>query len=73
MLTVATSGLLLISGEAGANVPVAADIGTALEVNANGQAVTNGAGAAVTVNGTTPIIREVLTQGGEDYVLVSFS
>ena len=73
MLTVATSGLLLISGEAGANVPVAADIGTALEVNANGQAVTNGAGAAVTVNGTTPIIREILTQGGEDYVLVSFS
>lgn len=72
LLTVATSGLLLVSAEAGANVPVAGDIGTALEVNASGQAVTNAAGTAVTVNGTTPIIRDVLSIGGEDFVLVSF-
>ncbi len=73
LLTVATSGLLLVSSEAGADTPVVADIGTALEVNAGGQAVTNGEGAAVTVNGTTPIIRDVINIGGEDYVLVSFS
>lgn len=69
LLTVATSGLLLVSNA----TAVAGDIGTALEVNANGQAVTATTGTAVTVNGTTPIIREVLTQGGVDYVLVSFS
>lgn len=73
MLTVATSGLLLVSSEAGANTPVAADIGTALEVNATGQAVTNGAGAAVLVNGTAPTIRDVINIGGVDYVLASFS
>lgn len=73
LLSVATSGLLLVSSEAGADTPVVADIGTALEVNATGQAVTNTAGAAVTVNGTTPVIRDVINIGGEDYVLVSFS
>lgn len=73
MLSVATSGLLLVSSEAGADTPVVADIGTALEVNATGQAVTNAAGAAVTVNGTTPVIRDVINIGGEDYVLVSFN
>ncbi len=72
-LTVATSGLLLVSSESGANVPVAGDIGTALEVNASGQAVTNGAGTGVLVNGTAPTIRDVIAIGGEDYVLVSFS
>lgn len=73
MLTVATSGLLLVSAEPGANVPVAADIGAALKVNTNGQAVTSATGTAVTVAGTTPIIRDVIAIGGEDYVLVSFS
>ena len=73
MLTVATSGLLLVSAEAGANVPVAGDIGAPLEVNATGQAVTTGAGTAVLVNATAPVIRDVIAIGGEDYVLVSFS
>lgn len=72
-LTVATSGLLLVEGEAGANTPVAADIGTALEVNGVGQAVTNGAGTAVLVNVTTPTIRDVINIGNTNYVLVSFS
>jgi len=62
-----------VSSDPGADTPVVADIGTALEVNANGQAVTNAAGAAVTVNGTTPIIRDVINIGGEAYVLASFS
>lgn len=73
LLTVATSGLLLVAAESGANVPVAADIGTALEVNASGQAVTNGAGTGVLMNGTTPIIRDVIAIGGEDFVLASFN
>lgn len=73
LLTVATSGLLLISAESGANVPVAADIGTALEVNNDGQAVTNGAGTAVLIGATAPIIRDAINIGGEDYVLASFS
>ena len=73
LLTVATSGLLLVSSETGADTPVVADIGTALEVGSDGEAVTNGAGTAVTVNGTTPIIRDVINIGGEAYVLASFS
>ena len=69
MLTVATSGLLLVSNA----TATATDVGKTLEVNATGQAVADTTGTAVTINGTTPIIREVLTQGGEDFVLVSFS
>jgi hypothetical protein len=73
LLTVATSGLLLVSSDPGANTPLVTDIGAALRVNGNGQAVTTGQGAAVTVNGTTPIIRDVISIGGEAYVLASFS
>lgn len=69
MLTVATSGLLLVSNA----TATTADVGKTLEVNGSGQAVADTTGTAVTINGTTPIIREVLTQGGEDFVLVSFS
>jgi len=72
LLTVATSGLLLVDadGTLGTN-----DIGTALEVIAGGIASDAGTvgSAAVTVNGTTPIIRDVLNIGGEQYALVSFS
>lgn len=72
LLTVATSGLLLVEGDGtlGAN-----DIGTALEVLADGRAsdaATVGS-TAVTVNGTTPIIRDILDVGGTQYALVSFS
>jgi hypothetical protein len=72
MLTVATSGLLLVNGD---GTLAANDVGTALYVIAGGQATDAGTGgaAAVTVNGTTPIIRDVLDIGGEQFALVSFS
>jgi len=72
MLTVATSGLLLVEAD---GTLAANDIGTALEVIAGGiasDAATAGS-TAVTVNGTTPIIRDVLDIGGDQYALVSFS
>lgn len=72
MLTVATSGLLLVNAD---GTLAANDVGTALYVIAGGQATDAGTGgaAAVTVNGTTPIIRDVLDIGGEQFALVSFS
>lgn len=71
MLSVATSGLLLVEGD---GTLAANDIGTALEVVAGGLASDAGTGGstAVTVNGTTPIIRDVLNIGGEQFALVSF-
>ena len=71
MLSVATSGLLLVEGD---GTLAANDIGTALEVVAGGLASDAGTAgsAAVTVNGTTPIIRDVLNIGGEQFALVSF-
>lgn len=72
LLTVATSGLLLVEAD---GTLAANDIGTALEVLSDGRAsdaATVGS-AAVTVNGTTPIIRDVLNIGGDQYALVSFS
>lgn len=72
LLTVATSGLLLVEGD---GTLAANDIGTALEVLADGRAsdaATVGS-TAVTVNGTTPIIRDVLDIGGVQYALVSFN
>ncbi len=72
LLTVATSGLLLVAAD---GTLAANDIGTALEVVAGGLASDAGtAGStAVTVNGTTPIIRDVLDIGGLQYALVSFN
>ncbi len=64
--TVATSGLLLVAN--GAN---AQSTGDALKVDANGKSDTSG--GAVTCNGTTPIVRDNVTQGGVEMVLVSFS
>ena len=71
MLSVATSGLLLVEGD---GTLAANDIGTALEVIAGGLAsdAATGGSVAVTVNGTTPIIRDVLDIGGEQFALVSF-
>jgi hypothetical protein len=71
MLSVATSGLLLVEGD---GTLAANDIGTALEVIAGGQAsdAATAGSTAVTVNGTTPIIRDVLDIGGVQYALVSF-
>jgi hypothetical protein len=67
-LTVATSGLLLVevdplSGAIGLNTP--------LEVNSLGQATA--AGDAVTLDGTTPLVRENVDIGGRRLVLVSFA
>ena len=67
-LTVATSGLLLIE-VAPASAVIA--LASPLQINLLGQA-TN-AGAAVTIDGTTPLIRENVTIGGRDLVLVSFA
>jgi hypothetical protein len=71
MLSVATSGLLLVEGD---GTLAANDIGTALEVIAGGLAsdAATATSTAVTVNGTTPIIRDVLDIGGEQFALVSF-
>jgi hypothetical protein len=70
MLTVATSGLLLVAGD-GTNV--AGDIGQPLEVDADGQATLTGSGSGVLMNGTTPIVRDVIAIGGEAFVLASFN
>ena len=69
-LTVATSGLLLIEIAPGSatispNLP--------LRVNLLGQAVGGSAGTAVTNDGTVPTTREVISIGGRNLVLVSFS
>ena len=65
--TVATSGLLLIAADAG-NLQVQND---ALLVDAVGRSATGG--GAVTVNDTTPIVRQQVVLGGVAMVLVSFN
>jgi hypothetical protein len=67
-LTVATSGLLLIEVDpnSAAIVP-----NTQLQVNLLGQATATG--TSVTLDGTTPLIRENVTIGGRRLVLVSFA
>jgi hypothetical protein len=67
-MTVATSGLLLIEVD-----PTSAAIvlNTPLQVNDLGQAIDTG--TAVTLDGTTPLIRENVEIGGRKLVLVSFA
>jgi hypothetical protein len=67
-LTVATSGLLLIEVDPAAG-PIT--LNTPLEVNTVGQATD--AGTNVTLDGTTPLIRETMEIGGRKLVLVSFA
>ena len=67
-MTVATSGLLLIEVDP-ASAAIA--LGTQLQINLLGQAVA--AGTAVTLDGTTPIIRENVNIGGRKLALVSFA
>ena len=67
-LTVATSGLLLIEV---APASAAITLASPLQVNLLGQATA--AGTAVTLDGTTPLIRENVTIGGRRLVLVSFA
>ena len=67
-LTVATSGLLLVEVD-----PLSAAIGldTQLQINTLGQATA--AGVPVTLDGTTPLVRENITIGGRKLVLVAFA
>ncbi len=71
-LTVATSGLLLVEGvnEPGV-VWTAPALNSQLQVDGLGRAVA--LGQAVTLDGTTPLIREVVQIGGRNMVLVSFA
>jgi hypothetical protein len=70
-LTVATSGLLLVEVDPTLPPATAIALNSRLQVNLLGQA-TN-AGNAVTLDGTTPLIRESVTIGGRRLVLVSFA
>jgi flagellar basal body rod protein FlgF len=67
-LTVATSGLLLVEV---APASAAITLATQLQVNVLGQAVATG--TPVTLDGTTPLVRENVTIGGRTLVLVSFA
>jgi hypothetical protein len=67
-LTVATSGLLLVEVDP-ASGPI--NLASQLQINNLGQAVA--AGTAVTIDGTTPLIREDVNIGGRRLVLVSFA
>ena len=65
--TVATSGLLLVAADA-ANLQVQGD---PLLVDGNGKS--SNAGGAVTVDSTTPIVRQQVVIGGVAMALVSFN
>jgi len=67
-LTVATSGLLLIEVDPASG---AIALASQLQVNLLGQATA--AGTPVTLDGTTPLVRENVTIGGRRLVLVSFA
>ena len=67
-LTVATSGLLLVEVDP-ASTPLV--LNTPLTINTLGQALVGG--TAVTLDGATPLIRELVEIGGRRLVLVSFA
>jgi len=67
-LTVATSGLLLVEVDPAS---AAISLNSVLHINTLGQATA--AGTAVTLDGTTPLIRENIAIGGRKLVLVSFA
>jgi hypothetical protein len=68
--SIATSGMLIVEVAPGAD-PIA--LNTQLVVDGAGRAVATGDGTAVTLNGTTPRVREVVEIGGRTVVLVSFN
>lgn len=68
-LTVATSGLLLVEVDPGS---AALTLNAQLTINTLGQASTV-ASVAVTLDGTTPLIREIVDIGGRKLALVSFA
>ena len=67
-LTVATSGLLLVEVDPAS---AALTLNAQLQINTLGQAST--LGVAVTLDGTTPLIRELVDIGGRELALVSFA
>ena len=70
-LTVATSGLLLLEQDPTDLFVAPADLDTQLKINELGQAAKGG--VAVTLDGTTPLIREIISIGGRALVLVAFN
>jgi hypothetical protein len=70
-LTVATSGLLLIENDPAQPFVTPGDLNAALKINSLGQA--SKTGVTVTLDGTTPRIREIVAIGGRKLVLVSFA
>ena len=67
-MTVATSGLLLVEVD-----PASAAIGLNSQLNVNGLGQAVAAGTPVTLDGVTPLVRESVTIGGRNLVLVSFA
>ena len=70
-LTVATSGLLLIENDPAFPFVTPGNLNDPLAINAAGQASLTG--TLVTLDGTTPRIREIVAIGGRNLVLVSFA
>ena len=66
LLSVATSGLLLVEADSAVASTIA--VGSQLTLDANGRAAA--AGTAVTVGGKTPLVREVLV-GRRSFALVA--
>ena len=64
----ATSGLLLVEVD-----PASAAIGPNSQLQVNGLGQATAAGTPVSLDGTTPLIRENVTIGGRRLVLVSFA
>lgn len=67
-LTVATSGLLLIEVD-----PASAALGLNTQLRIDNLGRATAAGTPVTLDGTTPLIRENVSIGGRRLVLVSFA
>jgi hypothetical protein len=51
----------------------AISLNTQLRVDSAGRAVAAGAGTAATIQGTTPLVREIVEIGGRKLALVSFN
>lgn len=70
LATVASSGMLIVEVATGAG---AISLNTQLRVDSAGRAVAAGAGTAATLQGTTPLVREIVEIGGRKLALVSFN
>ena len=70
LASIATSGSLIVEKDPASTN--AFTLNTQLAVSGTGRAIATG-GTAVTLNGTTPLIREIVTTGGRTFLIVSFS